>query len=405
MNNFLVCHIQKFKQADLVGMERHLDRSSINNKNKDIDASRTCLNYDVKDIRSHNCGLRQKVLDKIASRKSEKKLRKDAVVFCSCVVSASPEFFKDKTDEFTQSYFECAVDFLDRTFNSSNNVYAVVHMDEGCPHLHYGFCPLQNGDFCAKNIVNRNTLRKIQDEMPKWLQQHGFDVIRGIENSPLKHADTHEWKRSERILEAKKEDLMQKLDVKTKPERKFWGTSENIIVKSSDFNIVQEIAGQTLYLLQNNTELKRKQQAIQQLRRELEKQEEEIAQKVREQQKKADELLAKEMSLKLYKDTLESMDKDLELQKLLNDNREQQRLLNEKEKRLKESVLQTVEEEVRRQGKHGYWEARAMRELKSTDPKLYEMLIQRAKQADLRENQRKAWQERERNKEHTLTKK
>ena len=45
--SYLVCHVQKFKSSDIKGMQIHNQRESENSKNKDIDRSKTELNYDL----------------------------------------------------------------------------------------------------------------------------------------------------------------------------------------------------------------------------------------------------------------------------------------------------------------------------------------------------------------------
>ena len=45
--SMVVAHVQKFKKADVHGMEVHNERSTERSKNKDIDREKTHLNYDL----------------------------------------------------------------------------------------------------------------------------------------------------------------------------------------------------------------------------------------------------------------------------------------------------------------------------------------------------------------------
>ncbi|KGO32557.1 recombinase [Oenococcus alcoholitolerans] len=46
----------------------------------------------------------------------------------------------------------------------------------------------------AKRVFNRTTLQDIQDQLPVYLQQHGFDVQRGIQESERKSLTVPEYK-------------------------------------------------------------------------------------------------------------------------------------------------------------------------------------------------------------------
>lgn len=47
---------------------------------------------------------------------------------------------------------------------------------------------------CAKEVINRNTLRKIQEELPKRLQEAGFHIERGKVNSEAVHRTVKQYK-------------------------------------------------------------------------------------------------------------------------------------------------------------------------------------------------------------------
>jgi len=67
------------------------------------------------------------------------KVRKDSVKFVDTIITASPEFFKDKTREEIHSFFQTSVDFLSQKIGKDNIFAAVVHMDEKTPHMHLCF--------------------------------------------------------------------------------------------------------------------------------------------------------------------------------------------------------------------------------------------------------------------------
>lgn len=45
---------------------------------------------------------------------------------------------------------------------------------------------MADGKLSRKTVFNRQTLREIQDELPKVLKENGFEIERGHENSERK---------------------------------------------------------------------------------------------------------------------------------------------------------------------------------------------------------------------------
>ena len=181
MENFVVAHVQKFKAADIRGIEIHYERSSANLSNKDIDSKRTADNYN---LMGNGTPFRRRVKELVDSRYNPKgtALRKDAVQACSVLVSASPDVFKNMSSDGVRRYFQSAVDWLCDEFGRENVVGAYVHMDEETPHLHFVFVPLTaDNRLSAKEIIDRNRLQRLQSALPKYLQEVGFAVRRGLE--------------------------------------------------------------------------------------------------------------------------------------------------------------------------------------------------------------------------------
>ena len=397
---YVVAHIQKFKGTDLTPMELHFDHAAKNSSNKDIDSSKTYLNYNICDLNDKHCHLRELVREKVHARSNNKtKLRKDAIQFCSVLVSASPEFFTDKTPEQIQNYFECAKDCLDKMFGSSNCVCAMVHMDETTPHMHYVFVPLtRDNELCAKKIINRSSLTKLQNELPTFLQEHGFDVCRGIVNSPLSHIKTRTWKRDELLKESLQEELLKELEVDVRPETKILGRGKtgNVILNENDFEKIKSIAGQLVGLIENNSEIIRRRNEMEALQSQLDEQEKEIIQRMKEQQKISAQLTAdqrklvdRERALGNYKKILEAQDKNIELQRLADDLEQQRKMLRQEQIRFDKKIIASVQrvsegahkivmEEVQREGEQGKYSIEAMKILKRNHPEIFDEVIKGA---------------------------
>ncbi len=105
--------------------------------------------------------------------------RKDSVKFT--LITASPEFFKNKRIGEIKAFFQTAVDFLSKKIGKDNIFAAVVHMDERTPHMHLCFTPItEDGRLSAKEIIgNRVQLTKWQDDFFAHMVKSFPDIERG----------------------------------------------------------------------------------------------------------------------------------------------------------------------------------------------------------------------------------
>jgi hypothetical protein len=85
-----------------------------------------------------------------------------------------------------------------------NVISAMVHLDEKTPHMHFLHVPVTpDGHLNANKIYTRESLKKLQSELPLYLQSKGFDLQRGIEQAPgsaKKHLDTREYKQQQEAV-------------------------------------------------------------------------------------------------------------------------------------------------------------------------------------------------------------
>ena len=87
---------------------------------------------------------------------------------------------------------------------AENVVSAMVHMDEKTSHMHFFHVPVtQDGRLNANKIYTRQSLRKLQSELPAYLQSRGFAIEQGVEQMPgsaQRHLDTREFKQQKEEL-------------------------------------------------------------------------------------------------------------------------------------------------------------------------------------------------------------
>lgn len=173
----------------------------------DIDKARIPLNYDLVNQEDINYLERVKTIIE-ANRASKRAIRKDATVYCECIISSDSAFFENLTEDKQKEFFKSSLDYLKNKIGEEFIISANVHMDETTPHMHVGFVPIIENSLSAKKLIDRKFLREVQDQLPAYLKNLGFDIQRGIENSKRKHKDTKEFKRElDRELENKCKDI------------------------------------------------------------------------------------------------------------------------------------------------------------------------------------------------------
>lgn len=203
--SYMVARMQKMKAVNLGGAYRHNERIFENHSNKDIDTSRSHLNYELTD-RDRELSYKSQIEDYINENKvSERAIRKDAVLCDEWIITSDKTFFEKLDQEKTRDFFETAKNYFAENYGEENIAYASVHLDESTPHMHMGVVPFENGKLSSKAMFDREELKKIQDELPKYMNEHGFDLQRGELNSEAKHKTVAEFKKDLATTELQQE--------------------------------------------------------------------------------------------------------------------------------------------------------------------------------------------------------
>ncbi|MEW4282043.1 MobV family relaxase [Priestia megaterium] len=201
MAKYGIIRMQKFHKDAILGIQKHNQREGENSKNKDIDSTRTMLNYDFVNedkIKYHE------EIKKMTATRVKRKIRNDAVLVAEFFVSASPEYMHAMSQDEQRKYFEASLDHIAGKYGQQNILYAVVHNDEATPHMHVGFVPItEDRRLAAKEYFHGKTkIRRIQDDFHNYMNKRGYDIERG-EPSELQHKSVHEFKKQEREKELK----------------------------------------------------------------------------------------------------------------------------------------------------------------------------------------------------------
>lgn len=192
--SYMVCHGMKSKAGDVKNIEKHIERKNKDYKNKDIDKSRTHLNYDLhyERYQSYKNRINERIKEEYTGTRA---IRKDAIFMVNFIISSDQEFFKNLSEERQREYFKISYDYLKDYFGEKNVISSKVHLDETTPHMHFTAIPLVDGKLNSKKLMTRGFLRKIQSELPEILKNDGFEIERGIEGSKRKHIETETYKK------------------------------------------------------------------------------------------------------------------------------------------------------------------------------------------------------------------
>lgn len=278
----LVCHMGKYTKGNVFGLQKHNQRENENYSNENIDLEQSINNYDIKN--PENIKYHDKVNEIIKKyRLSNRAVRKDAIVYVETIVSSDKAFFKDFSRDERERFFKESYNYLSDKIGKNNVVTAVVHLDEtkgpgGAPHMHFGFVPItEDGKLSAKTMINRNFLREVQAEFPKYLQEKGFDIERGMEKSLNKHLEPLAFKKEQikkdissvRELEQKIQNVseaLSKADEHVKGvtgrlkgiEAKPRAFSDKLTISKEDYSILMQLAKQGEGKLLENIQLQSK---------------------------------------------------------------------------------------------------------------------------------------------------
>ena len=172
-----ILRFKKYKGPAISPIEAHNERTKEQYaSNPDIDTNRSRYNLHLVQPQ----GRYREEADRMIAA-AHCRVRKDSVRVVEALVTASPEFFKDKTNREIRAYFAYALKFLEGRQCPDTFLSAVVHMDEKTPHLHLCFVPLTaDGRLSAKEIIgNRKNLVRWQDEFWQHMVKQYPELERG----------------------------------------------------------------------------------------------------------------------------------------------------------------------------------------------------------------------------------
>ena len=207
-------HFEKYKRPEVSRIEAHHERTKEKYaSNPDIDPARKHLNFHlIEPVDRYNKIINQQV------KEAGCRTRKDSVWMLEAFFTASPEFFRRKSEKEIREFFEECVKFLEKYQSRETFISAVVHMDETTPHMHLSFVPLtEDKHLAAKTITgNRKKLTWWQDMFWEHIVQKYPEIERGKSASEThrKHIPPRLFKQMTRLTKQKEKLEAMLSDVK-----------------------------------------------------------------------------------------------------------------------------------------------------------------------------------------------
>ena len=227
--SYAIVRNEKLTRAEVNGKGTHNDRKAKNHTNKDIDPTKTHLNYYIK----KNELTYTKEFDKYLKENNvQGHLRSNSIIMCQMIFTSDQIFFDKIGEKETKRYFDECYKFICnyKNLGEKNIISAVVHLDEGVPHMHLMFVPVvhtkdKDGNdidkICARDFwKGRDSYRKLQDAYFNYVKSKNFDLERGmfVEDTDRKHYTVEEYKKITNYENTKKVLKEIKLEIPEIPD-------------------------------------------------------------------------------------------------------------------------------------------------------------------------------------------
>lgn len=204
--SYAIIRNEKLTRAQAMGAYKHNERKTKYHSNKNIDSSKTELNYYLKKNELSYI----KEFDRIKEKYDLKgQIRNNSNIMCEMVFTSDQKFFDGIGYEESKRYFTESYNFICnyKNLGEQNIISAVVHMDEDTPHMHLLFIPVVHTTDKQGNKIDKvccrdfwrgkNSYRDLQNAYFKHISEKGFKLERGelVEVTNREHYSIQEYKK------------------------------------------------------------------------------------------------------------------------------------------------------------------------------------------------------------------
>lgn len=200
--SYAIIRNEKYKRENLKGIYRHNERRNKNYSNKNIDTSKSHLNYSIKEPTYSY----EKEFDKIREKYNLKgQVKTVSNIVCEYIITSDKEFFESIGEKETKRYFETAYKFVCEYKNLGEQyiLSAKVHLDEETPHLHLAFISVVHTTYKKGNAIDKiacsefwkakDSYIQLQNAFYSYITENGFDLERG-KSSSREHLSVKDYK-------------------------------------------------------------------------------------------------------------------------------------------------------------------------------------------------------------------
>jgi len=227
--SYAIIRNAKYKRENLMAVYRHNERKNKNYSNKDIDRTKTYLNYSLKDPEFNYV----KEFDKIIKKYDLKgQIKTVSNIVCEYMITSDSDFFKRIGEEETKRYFSTAYKFVSeyKDLGEKYILSAKVHYDEKSPHMHLIFLPVvhtvdKKGNpidklACSEFWKAKDSYRQLQNAFFEYMVKNGFELQRGLpkEETERMHYTLKEYKNISNFEKTKEQLQNMKLELPNVPD-------------------------------------------------------------------------------------------------------------------------------------------------------------------------------------------
>ncbi len=250
--SYAIIRNEKMTRTEAKGSYVHNERRTKGHTNKDIDSEKTHLNYYLKKNELSYI----KEFDRLKKENDlQGHIRSNSIIMCEMLFTSDKEFFDKIGEKETKRYFEesynsiCSykrsnvsedssklvteesqgVGSRNKNLGEKNIISAVVHLDEGTPHMHLIYIPVihtkdkegkEINKICCRDFwKGRDSYRQLQNAFFEYITSKGFELERElpIEETGAKHEKIENLKKITNFENTKKILNNIKLDLPQTP--------------------------------------------------------------------------------------------------------------------------------------------------------------------------------------------
>ena len=213
--SYAIIRNEKLTRTEAKGSYVHNERRTRGHTNKDIDSEKTHLNYYLKKNELSYI----KEFDRLKKENHlQGHIRSNSIIMCEMIFTSDREFFDEIGEKETKRYFEESYNFICsyKNLGEKNIISAVVHLDEGTPHMHLIYIPVihtkdkerkEIDKICCRDFwKGRDSYRQLQNAFFEYITSKGFEIERGlpVEETGAKHEKIENLKKVTNFENTKK---------------------------------------------------------------------------------------------------------------------------------------------------------------------------------------------------------